>query len=613
MRLSRGMSLLLGLSVTCVFCGQNVLAAPEWRFSGADRVVAVADIHGAYDAFVRILRQSDVIDDELRWAGDTTNLVIVGDVLDRGPDSRLAMDLIMRLQAEASTAGGRVHLALGNHELMVLTGDLRYVSAGEYAAFADEEPMTIREAAYEHFLSESAESVDGAAVRADFDEQFPLGFFAFRAAFAVDGVYGAWLLEQPVLVAIDETAFVHGGFSGIAAELGGERLNSQLWQQVRDYVDDLDELTENGVLHRTDGFYDHPARITAFAEQVELGAAQWADGVEATATRLAELNRSLVFQPSSPLWYRGTVGCSPLIERDRLRAEFASLGVERVVIGHTPTPNSNVLSRMDETVFRIDNGMLNEYYGGRAAALFIEAGDVSVSYEGSDEVVSATPQPRRVGLRPGGLTAEELETLLSDAEIVGETPDANSNAVFVTLRRGDIEVEAVFVRAARGGFIPEVAAYRLDKLLDLEMVPATVAREVNGRLGSLQFVPTRVITETERQAQGAGGGAWCPLRDQFQAMYVFDSLIYNEGRSPERIRYSVDNFQLLLVGHDDALSTGRGRPTVLRDVQLDINASWNEALASLGEDRLTETLGDVMDGRRIRALLRRRDELLEQN
>jgi hypothetical protein len=44
-----------------------------------------------------------------------------------------------------------------------------------------------------------------------------------------------------------------------------------------------------------------------------------------------------------------------------------------------------------------------------------------------------------------------------------------------------------------------------------------------------------------------------------------------------------------------------------------MNASWNEALASLDEDRLTDELGDVMDGRRIRALLRRRDELLEQN
>jgi len=610
MRSNRGLSLLLGLSVASVFCGRNVSAAPEWRFSGADRVVAVADIHGAYDAFVSILRQSDVIDDELRWVGDTTNLVVVGDVLDRGPDSRLAMDLIMRLQTEASTVGGRVHLALGNHELMVLTGDLRYVSAGEYAAFADEEPMTVREAAYDRFVAESA---DEAAARADFDERFPLGFFAQRAAFAADGVYGAWLLEQPLLVAIDDTAFVHGGLSGVAADLGGEGLNSELWREVRGYVGALGDLIENGVLHSTDDFYDHPTRIMEFASRVELGTAQWPEGLEDTAARLTELNRGLVFDPDSPLWYRGTVGCSVLVERDRLGAAFATIGVQRVVIGHTPTPNAQVLSRMDETVFRIDNGMLNEYYGGRAAALIIAAGDVSVTYEDSDGVVSATPQPRRVGLRPAGLTAGELETVLSDAEIVGETPVANSNQLIVTLRHGDIEIEAVFVRAARGGFIPEVAAYRLDRLLGLEMVPVTVAREVNGRLGSLQFVPARVITETERQAQGVGGSAWCPLRDQFQAMYVFDSLIYNEARTPERIRYSADNFQLILVGHDDALSTGRGRPSILRDVQLDINVSWSEGLASLDEGRLIDVLGDVMDERRIRALLRRRDELLEQN
>jgi hypothetical protein len=94
-------------------------------------------------------------------------------------------------------------------------------------------------------------------------------------------------------------------------------------------------------------------------------------------------------------------------------------------------------------------------------------------------------------------------------------------------------------------------------------------------------------------------------------MYVFDSLIYNEGRTPERIRYSTDNFQLILVGHDGALSSGRGRPPHLRDTPLTIGATWREALASLDEHRLTQALEGVLDRRRIRALLQRRDALLE--
>ena len=611
MKSIRGNSLLLGLFIATVLCGDNAWSAAEWRFSGADRVVAIADIHGAYDAFVRILQRSDVIDDELRWAGDTTHLVIVGDVLDRGPDSRQAMDLIMRLQTEAPVAGGRVHLALGNHELMVLTGDLRYVSAAEYAAFAAEEPMPVRDAAFAHFLGQSVGSADEAAVRADFDERFPLGFFAFRAAFAADGVYGAWLLEQPLLVAIDDTVFVHGGLSDMAAELGGEGLNTQLGQQVRDYVDASRELIDNEVLHSTDSFYEHPARLAEFAERVALGEAHWPDGLEETAEYLTTLNHGPIAATDSPQWYRGTVGCSVLIEQDRLRAAFASLGVERVVIGHTPTPNAQVLSRMDETVFRIDNGMLNDYYGGRAAALIMEAGEISVTYEDSDSVVGATPQPRRVGLRPAGLTAAELETLLLNADIASQTADAASNQIHLTLRSGDLELAAVFAPAARRGILPEVATYRLDRLLGLDMVPVTVAREVDGKSGSVQFAPNRIMTETERSAAGIGGGAWCPLLDQFQAMYVFDSLIYNEGRTPERIRYSTDNFQLVLVGHDDALSTGRGRPRHLRDTPLTIGATWQEMLASLDEDGLTEALEDVLDPRRIRALLQRRDALLE--
>ena len=590
--------------------GAQSQSADEWQFDGVERVVAVADIHGAYDAFVRILRQSGVIDDELRWAGGTTHLVIVGDVLDRGPDSRQAMDLIMRLQTAASTAGGRVHLALGNHELMVLTGDLRYVSADEYAAFANEEPLPVREAAYARFLSESAEPEDEARVRTEFDELFPLGFFAQRAAFAADGVYGAWLLEQPLLVVINDTAFVHGGLSGVAAELGGEGLNTQLGRQVRDYVSALSELIEDGVLHGTDSFYDHLARLNEFSDRVVLGEAHWPDGLEDTAERLATLNHGLVFASDSPLWYRGTVGCSVLTERDRLRVALASIGVGRVVIGHTPTPGARVYSRMDDTVLRIDTGMLNDFYGGRAAALIIEDGDLAVVYEQSDTAVEPLPQPRRVGLRPAGLSADELETLLANAEIVSQSEGASRGQLSLTLRSGDVELAAVFVPAARRGVLPDLAAYRLDRLIGLDMVPATVAREVDGDSGSVQFTPGRVMTETERSEQGDGGSAWCPLRDQFQAMYVFDSLILNEGRTSERMRYSADNFQLILVGHDNALSTGRGRPAYLRDVPLEVGAAWQETLASLDEDGLTQALDGVLDRRRIRALLQRRDELL---
>jgi hypothetical protein len=64
---------------------------PEWRFGGVDRLVAVADVHGAYGAFETILSRAGLIDATRNWTGAGTHLVIVGDVLDRGPDSRRAL------------------------------------------------------------------------------------------------------------------------------------------------------------------------------------------------------------------------------------------------------------------------------------------------------------------------------------------------------------------------------------------------------------------------------------------------------------------------------------------------------------------------------------------
>ena len=119
--------------------------ADGWRAEGVDRVVAIADVHGAYDAMVETLGNVGILDENLVWTGDTSHLVIVGDLLDRGPRSRDALDLLMRLEGEAVAAGGKVQVLIGNHEMMNMIGDLRYVSKSEYAAFADDETSEQRD------------------------------------------------------------------------------------------------------------------------------------------------------------------------------------------------------------------------------------------------------------------------------------------------------------------------------------------------------------------------------------------------------------------------------------------------------------------------------------
>jgi len=94
--------------------------------------VAIADVHGDFDAFVAILRHIGLIDQQNHWIASNTTFVQVGDLLDRGPKPREVLDLMMALEQEAPPAGGRVLPLFGNHELMNIMGDLRYVTPANF-------------------------------------------------------------------------------------------------------------------------------------------------------------------------------------------------------------------------------------------------------------------------------------------------------------------------------------------------------------------------------------------------------------------------------------------------------------------------------------------------
>ncbi len=594
--------------LTVLFVLASPAAASEWHFEGVNRIVALSDIHGAYAPMVRTLRNAGILDAELSWSGGSAHLVIVGDILDRGPESRKAMDLLMRIETEAASAGGRVHVLIGNHEAMNLVGDLRYVSKSEYAAFAAEENAAEREHWFKEFTRlRRPDGKELEELRQIFEQSFPAGFFAHRRAFSTDGKYGRWLLEKPVMIVIDGTAFVHGGVSPMIGELGLEGVNDRLRSEMVRYVGELEVLYEASALLPTDNFYQHPALLQQFTAPLDAD-----ENLLRSIENVKTLNESDIHGIDGPLWYRGNVSCSALIEADRLDAALASIGARRVVIGHTPTNGRQILERFDGTVIEVDTGMLNSYYRGSGNAVVIEGDRVSAVNETGARSLALVPHPRRVGQRPAvNLLATDIEKLLEQGEIISTAEDDAGNEI-VTVSDGVNKLEAVFTKRSARGFFPEAAAYRLDLLLGLDMVPVAVTRRVGRNEGTLRFRVPGSIDEPQRQERGLGAAAQCPLPDQWYAMPVFDALIYNEGRTLQNLRYSPDKWQLLLIGHERAFSTSKGRPAHLRDRELLLTARWRKALESLTDEILTERLGDVLDKKRIAALGKRRDELLSQ-
>jgi hypothetical protein len=170
--------------------------AQQDTWAGVERIVAVGDVHGDYGQFVKALRAAEVIDEKDNWAAGKTHLVQVGDVLDRGPDSRKAMDLLMKLEGQAAKAGGAVHALIGNHEAMVLLDDWRYVHPGELKAFGGAEEE-------------------------------------YRKAMSAQGEYGKWIRTHNTVIKINGLLFVHAGIPPSCARLSLAQINKAIREELQ--------------------------------------------------------------------------------------------------------------------------------------------------------------------------------------------------------------------------------------------------------------------------------------------------------------------------------------------------------------------------------------------
>ena len=320
-------------------------AASPCEIDGVERIVAVGDVHGAYDRFVEILRQAGIIDARLQWSGGRAHLVQTGDVIDRGPDSRKALDLLRALEDEARRAGGAVHALLGNHEVARMLGDDRYMAPGEVAAFVTPKSEQLRNA----FISQAPKDK-----RDEIAKTTPVGWVEMAQAFSRRGDYGRWLRAHDTVVRINGIVFLHGG---ISPKIAGRTCNDINTQVRREMTDDEEKTRANALA-------------------------------------------SLAASVDGPLWYRGLAQ-----EPDTFEPQFDEIlrnqHARTIVVGHTVVPGGRVGVRFGGRLFEIDTGMQPAYVpDGRASALEIQGGHVTAIYTdrrdvvGTVEDVAAPPRSR---------------------------------------------------------------------------------------------------------------------------------------------------------------------------------------------------------------------------
>jgi hypothetical protein len=576
--------------------------AEDARLPAPVRLVAFGDVHGAYDDLASVLRTAGVVDAAMRWSGGATHVVSVGDLVDRGPDSRKVLDLLMRLEDEAKTAGGGLHVLVGNHEVMNLMGDLRYVSAGEIAAFAADESAEVRAQRLQEFAALPANAaLSREALEQQFAKAFPPGWFAQRAAFTLDGHYGQWLLTRPVMLMVGDTVFVHGGLPPVVAELDIDAINRRYHEELRTYFAAVGTLRKDGVLT---AFDDATQRLEKARNWLADPAADATSATGRAAAAVVAADESQLLGFDGPLWYRGTALCHSAIEAPTLEAALGRLGAKRVAMGHTPTPGGRIFSRFEGDALRIDTGMNRAVYKGHPAALLISGSDAKAVYvdEGEQSIAAL---PSYAGGERLGLAESEVLAAMTSAEVEGGAA-LGADTVLISVELGGRKVPAVFRWLDQRGRNHELAAYRLDRMLDLGLVPPTVIREVDGKLGILQLRPGRMQSLAELQAEGkAIGGSWCPLAPQYQLLYAFDTLLFNERRTPATIVYDTDAWMVIATGHEAAFGTAKRLPKQLANAELTPLPALEARVDDLTIEALEAQLGDLLSKREIKAILDR--------
>jgi len=151
---------------------------PEYcqNYKRVDSIAAISDVHGQYKIYLNQLIANGIIDKNLNWKFGKGHLVVLGDVFDRGGMVTEILWHLFGLEKQAVKAGGMVHYILGNHEVMVIDQDLRFINE------------KYRE----------VEAISG---------------INYSDLYSENSVLGKWLRSRPVMITINDIIFVHGGIS----------------------------------------------------------------------------------------------------------------------------------------------------------------------------------------------------------------------------------------------------------------------------------------------------------------------------------------------------------------------------------------------------------------
>ncbi|MFT5452704.1 MAG: hypothetical protein ACI9N9_002199 [Enterobacterales bacterium] len=600
----------------------------KWRFTTTEQVISVGDIHGDFNAFVAIMQKANLLDSSNNWIGGKKHFVSTGDYLDRGPDSRKVMDLFIKLEKQADEAGGKFHVLLGNHEVMNLIGDRRYVAIEEYASYIEEDSASYRGQNYKKFLSFYGFD-NTQKSKTKFDNLHPPGYFGLHALFKHNGYYGEWLKDKPFMIIINDQLFTHGGLSKIVGDLGLEGVNVGLINDMNSYAKLWYSFIEDGFFLHSFYTNDRISIANALLDGHTKNDKFLTKRFTKKVKRFLKFADSVVSKSQSPTWYRGTALCHQFSEQPLVHKVLKQLGASSAYLGHSVTASHEVESRFDKTIFLQDTGMFNAAYNGQASLVLHSADTVKV-FDARHGIHDIKEQPPRIWNRPYDMTNAQLEDFLLTAKVIA-SKDVGlgvTDPVKLTLKKGKRKIYALFKNIdthphieskskwPRSGdssdrYNHELAAYELNKILGLEIIPPTVARSFKGKKGIYQFWINNAINRSTMIKDKIAYEGSCSKKSQMDMMKIFDALIFNDDRNTGNVLFQRDEWQIWLIDHTRAFLTKLTLPKGLKWSKLTLSDNFRKRLAELDQQVLRTRLSKYLHKKQISSILQRRNNILK--
>ena len=210
----------------------------------------------------------------------------------------------------------------------------------------------------------------------------------------------------------------------------------------------------------------------------------------------------------------------------------------------------------------------------------------------------------------------DYEKILRSGEIVSmkDLGRGRNNPKKVTLKDEDLTVDAVWKPIQRGrqewgweSYQAEVAAYKLDRLLELGMVPPTVVREIGGQMGSLQLWVTGCELYEDMQEEVPESAEW---DKELSRMKLFDSLISNGHRSSRD--FMVDGqWNIVLIDHSQAFMSTQELDKDRDKLPTRFDRDLVEKMKAIESMSLEIRMDRLLLRQQVDAIAMRRDALVE--